>query len=310
MHTASGSLINDPVSNFTAYFDDDNSEAWATTPPSCSPGAMPHQALYALQSLAVSRQSFYLDLRACAVASRLILLRFNKGTWTVALWSALQILWYYQDLVDSGVKLHMADNTPHTHKALGIFVSLLLPQWVTLRSNAIGHPPCPPPSCLHMPLVLGSAAVVILCTMTSRALAARSHFTIGYVDCRTSHCPCPYAMASFLRRPSLPLLMLNVLLPFLVPSFTLFYTPMQGRGRFTILHCLKQGRALMVSLKLWRAAIVCATAYPVRRLSTWMNQPMYAWTLNVPALRRALPRNQTAIACPELGSCPEIVRLF
>jgi hypothetical protein len=112
----------------------------------------------------------------------------------------------------------------------------------------------------------------------------------------------PFAMASSLRRPSLPLLMLNVLLPFLVPSFMLFYTLMPGRDRFTILHRLKPGRALMIpqSLKLGRVTIVCSTAYPVRCLPTWMNQPMYAWTLNVPVLCRALPRNQTAIACPAI----------
>jgi hypothetical protein len=187
------------------------------------------------------------DLRACAVASDPPTLQ--QGTWTVALRSELQINVAFCGIIR--ILWIPATNCmwlmiPHKpHKALGIFVSLLIPQWVTSRSNAIGHPPCLPPSCLHMPLVLSSAAVVILCTMISRALAAQSSFTTSYVGHRASHCPCPYALASSLRRPSLPLLMLNVLLPFLVPSFTLFYTPMPGRDRFTILHCLKPGRALM-----------------------------------------------------------------
>jgi hypothetical protein len=87
-------------------------------------------------------------------------------------------------------------------------------------------------------------------------------------------------MATSLQHPSLPLLMLNVLLPFLVPSFMLFYTLMPGSDRFTILHRLKPGRESMTpqSLMLGRVTIVCATAYPVRHLPTWMNQPMYAWT--------------------------------
>jgi hypothetical protein len=170
----------------------------------------------------------------------LILLHYTKGIWMVALWSAPQINAAFCGIIR--ISWTLASNCmwltiPHIpHKALGIFVSLLIPRWVTSRSNAIGHPPCLPPSCLCMPLALNSAAVVILCTMTSRALAARSPFTIGYTSCRTSHCPCPYAMASSLWRPSLPLLVLNVLLSFLVPSFTLFYTPMPGRDRFTILH--------------------------------------------------------------------------
>jgi hypothetical protein len=69
MHTAWDPLIDDPVSSFTAYFDEDNSEVCTTSPLPCSPVAEPHKALNALQSLEVSQQSFYLDLRACAVAS-------------------------------------------------------------------------------------------------------------------------------------------------------------------------------------------------------------------------------------------------
>jgi hypothetical protein len=121
MHTASGPLIDDPVSNFMAYFDDDNSEACATTPPSCSPGAAPHQALYVLQSLAVSCQSFYSDLCACAVASDPPTLQqghMDSGS-MVCTTDQRRLLWYYQDLVDSGVKLRVADNTLHIPQGIG-----------------------------------------------------------------------------------------------------------------------------------------------------------------------------------------------
>jgi hypothetical protein len=67
----------------------------------------------------------------------LILLRFNKGTWTVVLWSALQINSAFCGIIR--ILWILASNCvwptiPHIpHKALGIFVSLLIPQWV--RNN-------------------------------------------------------------------------------------------------------------------------------------------------------------------------------
>jgi hypothetical protein len=77
--------------------------------------------LYALQSLAVSRQSFYSDLRACAVASDPPALQQGHmdGGSMVCTTDQRCLLWYYQDLVDSGIKLLVADNTPHTPQGIG-----------------------------------------------------------------------------------------------------------------------------------------------------------------------------------------------
>jgi hypothetical protein len=54
MSTAPGPLIEDPVSSFTSYINDDIPEVPTTPPPPCSPVNEPHQALYTMHSLDVS----------------------------------------------------------------------------------------------------------------------------------------------------------------------------------------------------------------------------------------------------------------
>jgi hypothetical protein len=114
-------LIDDPLSSFAPYYDDDISEAPTIYPVPCPAATEPHQALCALHSLDISRRSFYSDLRACAVASDLPVLQQGhmEGGSMVCTTDQRCLLWYFQDLVDSSVKLRVADNTPHTPQGIG-----------------------------------------------------------------------------------------------------------------------------------------------------------------------------------------------
>jgi hypothetical protein len=91
----------------------------------CPAATEPHQALYALHSLDISRRSFYSDLRACAVASDSPVLQQGHmdGGSMVCTTDQRRLLWYFQDLVDSSVKLRVADNTPHDFRGLACTVT-------------------------------------------------------------------------------------------------------------------------------------------------------------------------------------------
>jgi hypothetical protein len=121
MPSPPGPLIDNPLSSFAPYFDDDISKAPTTHPVPCPPATEPPQALYALHSLDVSRRSFYSDLHACAVASDLPVLQQGHmdGGSMVCTMDQQHLLWYFQDLVDSSIKQCVADNTPHMPQGIG-----------------------------------------------------------------------------------------------------------------------------------------------------------------------------------------------
>jgi hypothetical protein len=197
--------------------------------------------------LDISRQSFYAELHACVVASESPVIQQGHmdGGSMVSTTDQQCLLWYFQDLVDSSVQLHVADNTPHMLKVLVIFASLLALHWATLTSNGTGLPPCLPLFCSHMPSGHSSSAKATPFAMNFVALDALLRFIIVYASCRISCRPYPYIMVSSSWHPSVPLTMLNVLLHFLVLCFMLLCTLMLGRDSF-LLWC-KPGRPSMIS---------------------------------------------------------------